>query len=258
MVNLTTKAWLDEHLSELPEWQQDAFRQFGQMIADPANRYPCVPGRQGFLSNNLRFGFAAEPSSEQAIIDVAQLLQQYGGYSRETGKYASLVIFFNTPPEATASPYSVEEYEHIFWSVLSKVSANDTAPWPEHIATDPSDPSWEFCYEGHPYFAFCGTPAHEVRNSRRTPYFLIAFQPRWVFDELNDSTPSGRNMKKTIRHKLLEYDGIPAHPSLKWYGQADNREWQQYFLRDDESAPSKCPFTKMKNKFKALGVHFHK
>ncbi|TXK72375.1 YqcI/YcgG family protein [Paenibacillus sp. N3.4] len=257
MADLYAKAWLDEHLTTLPAWQQGAFRQFGNMIADPENSYPCIPGRQGFLTNNLRFGFAADPRSEQAISEVVQLLQAYRQCSRETGKFASLVIFFNTPEDMLKSS-SVEDYEQLFWSVLSRASAKDQTPWPEHISTDPSHHSWEFCFDGEPYFSFCGTPAHIVRKSRMFPHFLIAFQPRWVFEEINDSTPYGRHMKKRIRQKLVEYDGIPAHPSLKWYGEEDNQEWKQYFLRDDESIPSRCPYTYMKNKLKTIGVRFHK
>lgn len=257
MADLYAKDWLDAHINTLAPWQQDAFCQFGTMIADPGNTYPCIPGRQGFLTNNLRFGFAADPRSEQAALDVLELLQAYGRCSRETGKFASLVIFFHTPADMLNS-FSVENYEELFWSVLSDVSAKDEAPWPAHISKDPSHHSWEFCCEGEPYFSFCGTPAHMVRKSRMFPHFLIAFQPRWVFEEINDSTPFGRYMKKHIRQKLEAYDGIPAHPSLKWYGQEDNHEWKQYFLRDDESVPSKCPYTYMKNKLKAVGVLFHK
>ncbi|MEC0229378.1 YqcI/YcgG family protein [Paenibacillus alba] len=247
MVLLNAKTWLDRHLSELPEWQQDAFSQFGDMIADEARMYPCIPGRQGFLSDSLRFGFAADPRSDEAIDEGATLLRQYGDCSRETGKYASLVIFFQTPDDMR-NDYAVEDYEQLFWSVLSRVSAKDQLPWPGHIASDPSHHSWEFCFSGHPYFAFCGTPAHQVRKSRHTSHFLITFQPRWVFAEINDSTPFGRNMKKQIRQKLVAYDGVPAHPSLKWYGQADNLEWEQYFLRDDETVAAKCPFSSMHKK----------
>lgn len=93
MAHLNTKVWLDEHLAELTYWQQDAFRQFTSMIADPEGKYPCIPGRQGFLSNHLRFGFVADPRSEESAIEVAQLLRQYGECSRDTGKYASLVLF---------------------------------------------------------------------------------------------------------------------------------------------------------------------
>lgn len=244
MVQLYAKGWLDRHLADLTAWQQDAFRKFGHMIADEDRMYPCIPGRQGYLSDSLRFGFADEPRSEEAIEQVAQMLQQYGECSRDTGKYASLVIFFETTEELATS-FTVEDYEQVFWSVLSRVSAKDRVPWPAHIPQDPSHHAWEFCYSGYPYFAFCGTPAHHVRRSRWTPYFLITFQPRWVFEEINDSTAFGRNIKKQIRQKLVEYDGVPAHPSLKWYGQADSLEWEQYFLRDDESVAPKCPFASM-------------
>lgn len=249
MVNLKSKSWLDRYVGELPDWQQDAFRKFGHMIADEDRMYPCIPGRQGFLTDSLRFGFAADPRSDQAIEEAAQLLQQYGECSRDTGRFTSLVLFFETPEDMVAD-FTVEDYEQVFWSVLSRVSAKDPVPWPAHIPQDPSHHAWEFCYSGHPYFAFCGTPAHQVRRSRRTPYFLITFQPRWVFEEINDLTAFGRNMKNLIRQKLVEYDGVPAHPSLKWYGQADNLEWEQYFLRDDESIALKCPFASMAMKKK--------
>ncbi|WP_261304067.1 YqcI/YcgG family protein [Paenibacillus andongensis] len=209
MVNLISKDWFENHQTDLPEWQQDAFRKFGQMINDPDQMYPCIPGRLGFISNSLRFGFAADPRSEEAINNVAKLLQQYGECSRETGKYASLVVFFNTPNEL-ADGFSIEDYEQLFWSVLSRGSAKDQAPWPSHISSDPTHHTWEFCYNGHPYFAFWGPPATEIRKSRRTPCFLITFQPRWVFEEINDSTSFGRNMKKLIHQKLVEYDGVPA------------------------------------------------
>ncbi|ANE45293.1 hypothetical protein SY83_01925 [Paenibacillus swuensis] len=257
MSNLYTKSWLDANLTERPLWQQDAFTQFGAMIADPDQSYPCVPGRQGFLTDQLRFGFAGDPRSESSTEEVAELLVQYGECSRETGKYASLVIFFDTPYELRADS-TVEQYEELFWSFLNRLTQLDTKPWPEHISKDPSDPTWEFCYDGHPYFSFCATPAHIIRKSRSFSYFMMAFQPRWVFEHINDSTPFGRNMKKVIRSKLQAYDGIPVHPALKWYGQEDNQEWKQYFLRDDETSPSKCPYTAMKNKLKSLGLSFHK
>lgn len=243
MVRLRSKSWLDTHCAELPEWQQDAFRRFGQMIADEDRMFPCIPGRHGYLSDSLRFGFAGDPVNDEAMDQVAQLLQQYGEISRDTGKYASLVIFFETTE--AMKRYTVEDYENLFWSVLSRVSAKDQLPWPAHIPQDPTHHNWEYCFSGHPYFAFCGTPAHQNRRSRWAPYFLITFQPRWVFDEINESTAFGRNMRRLIRQKLVEYDGVPVHPSLKWYGQADNLEWEQYFLRDDETVAPKCPFAAM-------------
>ncbi|SDT11442.1 hypothetical protein SAMN05444162_3121 [Paenibacillaceae bacterium GAS479] len=238
MAMLYDKRAIDELGSKLEPWEQAAWRDFGSIIADDANTYPCVPGRQGYLTGSLRYGFAADPRSPQAARDLASLLEQYGPIARSTGKYASLAVFFHTP-ERHATP---EQYEAWFWQLLSRVSLHDKKPWPANIPRDPSHHEWEFCYGGEPYFAFCATPAHRLRRSRSFPCFLAAFQPRWVFKEINDSTPFGRNMKKIIRQRLADYDDVPAHPSLKWYGQQDNQEWQQYFLRDDNSSLERCPF----------------
>ncbi len=251
MAELYTKSWLEENLESIQNWQQDAFKHFSNMIADKGNTYPCIPGRQGFLSNNLRFGFTSDPREDGSIEDLAFLLKSYGEISRDTGKYASLVVFFKTP-EQFKDNYRVAEFESLFWSVLNRVSAIDEVEWPEDIPTDPSHHEWEFCFHGEPYFAFCATPGHIFRKSRSFPCFMMAFQPRWVFDEINDSTVFGRKLKKAIRKRLADYDDVPIHPDLKWYGQTDNHEWKQYFLSDDESSPSKCPYTYMKNKLKKL------
>ncbi|MBM7663236.1 FPC/CPF motif-containing protein YcgG [Bacillus mesophilus] len=245
---LFDKEWLDEQLDTLPLWKQKAYRSFSSIIADDENTYPCVPGRQGFLSNNLRFSFIGDPREVSSAKELANSLKEYGAISRDTGKYASLAVFVETPNDILES-YGVEDYQEMFWTILNNVTLYDQKEWPEDIPTDPSDTKWEFCFDGEPYFAFCATPAHEVRRSRHFPCLLLAFQPRWVFNEINDSTVFGRKMKKLIRKRLVEYDGIPGHPDLKWYGQEDNHEWKQYFLSDDDSSPSKCPFMRMKNKF---------
>lgn len=47
---------------------------------------------------------------------------------------------------------------------------------------------------------------------------MLTFQPRWVFEDLNDTTAFGRNMSKQIRKRLEAYDEVPIHPHLGWYG----------------------------------------
>ena len=245
---LVDKAWLDEQLETLSLWQQEAYRSFASIIADNENTYPCVPGRQGFLTNNFRFSFISDPREERSAKELATALTEYGEISRKTGKYASLAVFVETPKDILES-YDVEDYRELYWTILNNVTSFDQKEWPEDIPTDPSYHKWEFCFNGEPYFSFCATPAHEVRRSRYFPCLLLAFQPRWVLNDINDSTAFGRKMKKLIRKRLVAYDGIPGHPDLKWYGQEDNHEWKQYFLSDDDSSPSKCPFMRMKNKF---------
>lgn len=247
---LCSKSWIDQHLEELSPWQQSAYRQFAAMLCDEEHPYPCVPGKQGFQTDTLRFGFTEDPRKGEASEKLASYLKQYGEISRETGNYASLVVFCHSDDMA-GGRQPVETYEQIFWDLLNRVHQLDDKPWPDHIGKDPHDHTWEFCFNGEPYFAFCATPAHTVRKSRHFPYFLIAFQPRWVFDEINSSTAFGQKLKKVIRKRLVEYDEAAPHPSLKWYGQQDNYEWEQYYLRDDDSAMSKCPFSHMHKKIKS-------
>ncbi|MFL8936100.1 YqcI/YcgG family protein [Rossellomorea oryzaecorticis] len=245
---LRSKSWIDRHFNDLPSWEKSAYTQFAQMMRGEQHPYPCVPGIQGFHKDMLRFGFADDPRTGQSIEQLASLLKEYGEISRDTGNNASLVVFFQSEELQFAD---IDDYQDLFWSVLNKLHEQDETPWPEGIAEDPHHHSWEFCFDGEPYFAFCATPAHISRKSRHFPCFMIAFQPRWVFDEINSSTAFGQKLKKVIRKRLVEYDGIDAHPSLKWYGQEDNHEWQQYFLRDDDSSLSKCPFMNSQKRIKS-------
>ncbi|QCT04810.1 hypothetical protein E6C60_4105 [Paenibacillus algicola] len=242
---LVDKKELEAQLDTLPPWKREAFTSFASIIADSDNTYPCIPGRQGFLMNHLRYAFIGDPRNPGSAEQLAQALGAYGEISRSTGNYASLAVFVETPEELLQDS-TVEDYRSLFWKLLNEVTSLDPREWPEGIPTDPTDPGWEFCFQGEPYFAFCATPAHVERRSRHFPGMLLAFQPRWVFDEMNASTVLGRKMKQLIRKRLVEYDGFPGHPDLKWYGQDDNHEWKQYFLSDDNSSPSKCPFNRMK------------
>ncbi|QHE63059.1 hypothetical protein FHE72_20150 [Rossellomorea vietnamensis] len=244
---LYTKSWIDQHMEELTPWQQSAYLHFSELMCDEEHPYPCVPGKQGFQTDTLRFGFAEDPRKDEATDKLVSLLKQYGRISRDTGKYASLVVFF----QSEEIEGSVEYYQQIFWDLLNRVHRLDATPWPDDIGKDPHDHTWEFCFDGEPYFSFCATPAHFVRKSRHFPYFLLAFQPRWVFDEINSSTAFGQKLKKVIRKRLVEFDEVDPHPSLKWYGQEDNYEWKQYYLSDDDSSMSKCPFSHMHKKIKS-------
>ena len=250
-MELYTKSWIDEHEEEMEGWKHTAFTHLEAMLGDREKPYPCIPGKQGFYQDNLRYGFADDPTTDSACTQLATLLEDYGKVARGTGKYASLVVFFDSR-RLQQQNAEVEQYQSLFWSLLNRVHELDKEEWPEHIPKDPHDPKWEFCFNGEPYFAFCATPAHVVRQSRHFPCFLIAFQPRWVFDEINSETTFGQKLKKAIRQRLVSYDGIPAHPALKWYGQQDNYEWEQYFLSDDDSSLSKCPFMAMKQKWKSI------
>lgn len=253
MTDIYDKKWLDTHIEELSNWQRDAYQSFAAIIGDRENTYPCIPGRRGFLDNNLRFCFIPDLRTEQSPKELAKALKVYGDVSRSTGKYASFVVLSETPTDMLET-FQVDDYRELFWDFLTRLTGWDDQEWPSNIPTNPDDQKWEFCFNGEPYFTFCATPAHEHRKSRQFPCLLLAFQPRWVFEAINDATPFGRKMKALIRKRLTHYDEVAAHPDLNWYGQDNNREWKQYFLSDDDATPSKCPFTRMKNKM----THFLK
>ncbi|WP_128895566.1 YqcI/YcgG family protein [Longirhabdus pacifica] len=238
---LLKKSWIDSNMDALKPWEQEAFSSLLNIVNDEGNTYPCIPGRTSLKEDSLRFAFIED--AEQDVQTLANVMEAYTACSRNTGRYASLVVFFHNDQQKWKEA-DTESYRAMFWNVLNQLRSFDKKEWPEEIPTDPNDHQWEFCFHGEPYFAFCATPAHKERKSRYFPYFMLAFQPRWVFKDLNDSTSFGRNMKKAIRSRLAKYDDIPAHPDLKWYGEGDNHEWKQYFLSDDEASPSQCPFHK--------------
>ena len=85
METLVDKSWIEKHYGTLPLWQQHAFESFSSMIMKEEDPYPCIPARQGFITNNLRFGFVGDPREGGSIKNLAETLKTYGAYSRDTG-----------------------------------------------------------------------------------------------------------------------------------------------------------------------------
>ena len=159
--------------------------------------------------------------------ELASLLKEYGSLSKETGIYASLIIFMKSNTKVYPS---IIENERYFWHLLNHVSELDDKPWPAHIPQTPHNRYWEFCFNGEPYFIYCATPEHKLRKSRSFPVMMLAITPRWVLNHFHTSNPHADKIKAQIRERLITYDQTPPHPDLKWYGHQDNLEWKQYFI----------------------------
>lgn len=228
---------------QLQLWEKHALDTFEAKMTDNSRPFPCIPATLGFSLNHLRYGFIGDPRLDTSFIQLADLLSEYTFLSRQFGKYTSLIIFFDTPKDLVEN-YHVETYEQLFWKQLNGLSAMDQIDWPEHIPTDPHLPVWEFCYNGEPFFMYCATPAHQKRQSRHFNYFMLAITPRWVLNEFNKNEAFAKKIRNQIRHRLANYDSIPVHHDLNTYGNANNFEWKQYFLHDDESSLLMCPFHK--------------
>ncbi|WP_026672253.1 YqcI/YcgG family protein [Alkalihalobacterium bogoriense] len=224
----------------LKRWEQNALIKFEQKMTSTHSPFPCIPATQAFALQHLRFGFASDPREYTSTREVANMLKTFSLYSRQYGSYTTLIIFYNTPADLAAN--SVLEFEQHYWSHLHDICLLDELDWPISIPTDPQNPNWEFCFHGEPYFMFCATPAHKQRQSRYFPYMMLAITPRWVLKSFNENKGYVNKIKQKIRKRLENYDYIARHSELKQYGDDDNYEWKQYFIRDDHSVPTSCPF----------------
>jgi uncharacterized protein len=229
---------------QLLPWERVALEKFEAKMKDKERPFPCIPATQGFALNHLRYGFIGDPRSDTTVSELAQLLSAYTKQSKEYGDYTSLIIFSETPTDIKES-YTVEQFEQIFWKHLSGLAEIDQVEWPNHIPTDPHNPLWEFCYHGEQYFMYCATPSHQNRKSRHFDVYMLAITPRWVLTEFGKSEDYAAKIRKQVRKRLVNYDSIEIHPDLNTYGNEDNFEWKQYFLHDDDTALSKCPFHQM-------------
>lgn len=238
-----------KNIDALNSWKRDALEKFETKMTDKEKQFPCIPATQGFSLNHLQYGFVGDPREGSTTQELAELLSTYTENSRKFGKYTSLVVFFDTPSDLSKT-FNVQDFEKLFWEQLNQLSELDTIEWPSHIPFDPNQPAWEFCFHGEQYFMYCATPAHKNRLSRYFPYFMLAITPRWVLEKFNSSPSFSKKIRSTIRKRLSRYDSIAIHPDLNSYGQNDNFEWKQYFLHDDDSTLSKCPFHKFMNMVK--------
>jgi FPC/CPF motif-containing protein YcgG len=235
----------NESIPQIPleSWKKDALEKFEEKMTNQHRPFPCIPATIGHQLNRFRYAFISSLNSTSSVEELAEILKEYAENYRNIGAFTSLIIFY----EPTQEQYSVEQYEQMFWSQLNQVCEMDDVKWPSHIPTNPHDPLWEFCFHGEQLFVYCATPSHENRMSRHFPYFLIAVTPRSVLENFYSSTSHSLKIKAKIRERLAEYDTIPIHPDLNSYGQNDNFEWKQYFLHDDDTTLSKCPFHKYLN-----------
>ncbi|MGP4845010.1 YqcI/YcgG family protein [Marinobacter sp. 1Y8] len=213
-------------------WEIAAFEDFVKTMSSTDNPFPCIFGVHGLKNNNLRYVF-----HEKININLlANQLKSYLKKSRSFGNNTSLVLFTDIKKNL-----ALDEYFNIFWSTLKSLADIDEQPWPNEIPKDTSRKEWEFCFAGEPIFVVCNTPSHILRYSRHSQYFMITFQPRWVFDNILGTPAQADKAFSKVRAILKSYDITPVSPDLGIYGQEGVLESKQYFL-DDINNPRTCPY----------------
>ncbi|ADP82525.1 YqcI/YcgG family protein [Pseudofrankia inefficax] len=243
---------LDLAVGPMPAWGAGCARDMITTLRSDAEPFPCVFAVAAANSGGLRFGFVDDLDDERTWSVLPDILASYLATYQSISRNTSLVVFFGSG-NGTAGQESddVLGYERRFWSLLRYLHDSDGEPWPSDIPTDTDDPAWEFSFRGSPIFVVCNTPAHRRLRSRSNPVFNITFQPRWVFEGLAPTTPRGAAARKVIRERLRRMDEVDSTPLLGSYGDPANREWKQYFLRDDATVAEKCPF---RAKWEAAGL----
>ena len=216
-------------------WQNIVFKEMASALNNTERAFPCSYGVSGYKNNQLRYAFMDGQNSRELGVVLADFLAN----ARSYGFITSLIVFYRPGPVT-----DIEVYRKRFWNVLKELSLVDEQPWPEEIPNQLDDSMWEFCFAGEPVFVNCNTPAHIMRQSRRSSTFTLVFQPRWIFDNILTSPEVTEKVFKTVRGRINEYDMIPATPVLGRYGEEGVLEYEQYFL-DDNNEPPKCPYASL-------------
>ncbi len=217
-------------------WQSVLFAEFEAQMSSEARPFPCVFGVAGYRQDQLRYlfldPFDVDMLGEQLALFVSEC--------RSHGPNTSLVVFSRPRPVQT-----IDAYYRKLWLTLDQLAGLDKSPWPAEIPEQIDHPMWEFSFAGEPIFVVCSTPAHVLRQSRRSSAFMLTFQPRWVFEKILGTEKAAEAAFTEVRKRLLPYDSTSPSPLLGRYGNHDGREFQQYFLFDDNDAALQCPFARL-------------
>ncbi len=206
-------------------WQRVIYSEFESTLLSSTRAFPCLFGTAGLKADQLRFSFQ-ETLEGPAL---ASALEVYLADARTYGPNTSLVIF----ERPLSRVETLDAYANRFWQLLRAIAKEDTAPWPIGIPTQLDDPAWEFCFAGEPVFVVSNTPAHVMRQSRRSSTFTLTFQPRWVFESILGTEEAAALSIDAVSKRLNGFDLVAKCPSLGRYGNNAVREWKQYFLPDE-------------------------
>ncbi|KAF5354702.1 hypothetical protein D9756_005317 [Leucocoprinus leucothites] len=223
-------------------WQRNAYDDYVRVLLDEELIFPCIYATKGFKADNQVYIFidSDDLSDPRHIRTLADGLSDYLPKARSLGPNTSLVLLAKQNP----NPRTVDEYQTLFWKLLDGCAKIDKKPWPTDIPKTIDDAKWCFCFAGEPFFTVIQSPAHQQRRTRYAKGVTIVFQPKWIFDILFSSDAKRASALSKVRALLAKYDPIPVSPDLKNYGDSDSREFQQYFLMD-ENVPATTPYTEL-------------
>ncbi len=231
---LTKESFEDD--ASLPDWLVEEYNHFEKIITDLT--FPCTFGIAGQTRGELRYSYITHDNWShlpETLTSFAKLFDQQERLIRHG-------FFLFVEPEEEEK--SLSYYRRYFWEVLQYLHDHETKEWPEVFPHDPDHHLWTFVFANEPYFVFGNAPAYKQRKTRNLGNSLIiGFQPRRIFEGLEGTSKSGKMSRGKIRKRVEQWDGLPTHPNISYYGDENHREWKQYFIGDDmKPIKGTCPF----------------
>ncbi|WP_438394209.1 YqcI/YcgG family protein [Caballeronia sp. DA-9] len=216
---------------DLPAWWRDAYHSYRKTLEQPD--YPCFFGQAAERRGEMFYAFEGErPETARAT------MQRFVELGHDPKLRRHSLAMFCTPDPALTSH---AEFLRRFWTLLQQLQEADNVPMQP---ADPDDPLWEFSFGGRKMFVVGTAPTYRQRRSRVVGSgIVLLFQPRELFTDLATGKPIAADIRRQIHARMLEYDAMPVHPDIGFYGDPHNREWKQYCLPDDNTpVTGRCPF----------------
>ena len=213
------------------------FSEFEAQMSSEARPFPCVFGVAGHRQDQLRYLFL-DPYDVEVL---GEQLAQYVAESRSYGPNTSLIVFTRPRPVQT-----LDAYYRKMWLTLDQLARLDKSPWPAEIPEQIDHPMWEFSFAGEPIFVVCTTPAHVMRQSRRSSAFMLTFQPRWVFEKILGTEKAANAAFAEVRKRLIPYDSTSPSPAARTLRRSRRPRVPAILPARRQPMPAAgCPFAKL-------------
>ncbi len=217
----------------VPAWLPPLYEAFERTVLREG--YPCYFGQNAVRNGDIYLTAVSGSDRTQLPTTLQQFLRLSAAHPRRRN---NLAVFF----EPTGEVASHGQFQQTCWDTLQHLHDADPEAGRANSVDDPDHPLWEFPFGRSLFFVVGLSPSYQMRRSRNPcPAIVMLFQPRDVFADASGA-PLGEKARAEVRERLRRWDHVPVHDELGVYGDADNREWRQYFLSDSgEPTRGACP-----------------
>ncbi|MDO9212788.1 MAG: YqcI/YcgG family protein [Methylococcales bacterium] len=184
--------------NQLAELHPVLWKALNELFNSKDKIFPCLYAMSSFNKQAMYFGISNQNESiENLADDLKEMSLLLDGKRDEKSK------IFNTYVHIIKNN-NIENVKEFLISLLQALHKIDEQEWLENSTKDMNVPDFEFCFNSQLWFPVLLTPNHPS-TIRRSPFTLIAFQPKTTFD-YNKETKSVfyQRMRASI-HSRVDY-----------------------------------------------------